>query len=337
MYPPPHSWVLKNLSLSEAPPSILCACTHGSTPAPELIMCLYPWFHPCSWTQVPHTTESSSLSSHSTEVPSTTQVQIAGDEQHPPLITESVRSPPFQTWPLPVTFSTIIFIPHDPFPAASSLLCFLFSVVSRALLLPSSVPGKKSPWLHSWNVLRMVLFEYSPFIYIALLLHILLMYSTSNRFWYITFTPDSVWHLSPTSPPQCLLSPCLSSSTLSYSIISSLHLSLLAIPLPTPHIPFFLPCPTTWALRMVWPTCTYFVLQLPWELLVWFIQLSLLDALYVCHRSQVPLIGRVQNHVWKHLFLFHFEPISGQKWGIGLWVYTLPGVVGYTIDVWKSV
>jgi hypothetical protein len=49
------------------------------------------------------------------------------------------------------------------------------------------------------------------------------------------------------------------------------------------------------------------------------------------------VIGRVQNHVWKQLFLFHFEPIGGQKWGIRLWVYTLPGVVGYTIDGQKSV
>jgi hypothetical protein len=49
------------------------------------------------------------------------------------------------------------------------------------------------------------------------------------------------------------------------------------------------------------------------------------------------VIGHVPKHPWKHQFLFHFEPISGQKWGIRLWVYTLPGVVGYTIDGQKSV
>jgi hypothetical protein len=96
---------------------------------------------------------------------------------------------PFQTRPSPVTASAAIFIPHDPFPTASSLLCFLFSLVSRPLLLPSSVPGNKFCRVHSWNVLRMELFEYSPFIYITLLLHILLMYSTSNGF-DISFSPQ---------------------------------------------------------------------------------------------------------------------------------------------------
>jgi hypothetical protein len=51
----------------------------------------------------------------------------------------------------------------------------------------------------------------------------------------------------------------------------------------------------------------------------------------------VLLIGCVPKHAWKHQFIFHFEPISRQKRGIRLWVYTLPGVVGYTIDGQKSV
>jgi hypothetical protein len=46
-------------------PSVLCACTHGSAPAPKLKShSLESW--------VPCTTESSNLSSHSTKVPSTT-------------------------------------------------------------------------------------------------------------------------------------------------------------------------------------------------------------------------------------------------------------------------
>jgi hypothetical protein len=53
--------------------------------------------------------------------------------------------------------------------------------------------------------------------------------------------------------------------------------------------------------------------------------------------AQLLAYQRVQNHVWKQLFLFHFGPISGQEWGIRSWAYTLPGVVGYTIDGWKSV
>jgi hypothetical protein len=49
------------------------------------------------------------------------------------------------------------------------------------------------------------------------------------------------------------------------------------------------------------------------------------------------MIGCVPKHTWKHQFLFHLEPISGQNWGIRLWPYTLPGVVGHTIDGQKSV
>jgi hypothetical protein len=101
--------------------------------------------------------------------------QLGGDDEHrPALITEPVRSPSY--------FFCCYFHSLRPFPYSKFPILLLFSLVSRPLLFPSSVPGNQFHRLHSWNVPRTELFECSPFIHITLLLYILLMYSSSNRF-----------------------------------------------------------------------------------------------------------------------------------------------------------